>query len=214
MLLTCPRCFTFDDVTYLHAPEGGFLYTCTNTGKHHGDGVWQWVADPNDPTNTKSKSKTATTAVMGAGEGKTNDLLDPFTTILQNLPHGVFYEHGVLEYELRCQYPDLFGHHVAENGHVLLGPGKFTASSTRFAAALMRLERAGVVVHMLGTATGAWSYNSGVSYWALIPAPATTNTLTWVQRCAELDRDRQWTDADQAAVADLAKANSPTGQDS
>ncbi len=207
MLLTCPRCFTFDDVTYLHAPEGGYLYTCTNTGKHDGAGVWQWVADPHDPTDTKATPKTGGTAAVGAGEGKTNDLLDPFAKILWDLPHGVFYEHGVLEYELWCQYPDLFGRHIAENGHRgLLSSASPTASNTRFAAALMRHDKAGYVVHMQGTATGAWDYNSqGVSYWALKPAPPTTSILTWEQRCQDLGRPSHWTEDDKAKATALAK---------
>ena len=70
----------------------------------------------------------------------------------------------MLEYELRLQYPELFGRHVAEAGHVILAPARSTAASVRFTAALGRLERAGVVRKQTGKATGAWSHNSRVSH--------------------------------------------------
>jgi hypothetical protein len=38
MIMNCTKCFAADDVTYIHAPSGGYIYTCTNTAKH--DGVW------------------------------------------------------------------------------------------------------------------------------------------------------------------------------
>jgi len=203
MIMNCTKCFDDADVTYVHAPGGGYVYTCTNTAHHDGEGVWVW---PYDPAPTKGKPGKAG---AGEGQGKTADLLEPFSTILAGLPGGVFHEHGILEYELRTQFPQLFGRHVAENGHVLLGPGKFTASGTRFAAALMCLEREGLVVHVRRPATGAWSYDSGVSFWCLTPAPAEEKLHTWVQRGAELGRDPQWTDDDRTQVAALAAQHGP-----
>jgi hypothetical protein len=172
MFMNCTKCFTADDVTYIHAPEGGYLYTCTNTGKHDGAGVWVWPYDP-APSKAGKTAQAGQAGQAGKGEGqaKTDDLIEPLTTILAALPTGVFHEHGILEYELRLQYPELFGRHVAENGHVLLEPAQGTASGTRFAAAMMRLERTGSATHVRRPATGAWAYNSGVSYWALTPTP-------------------------------------------
>jgi len=209
MIMNCTKCFTADDVTYIHAPEGGYIYTCTNTGKHDGAGIWVWPYDP-APSKTGKPAKAGKSG-PGEGQGKTDDLREPFTAILAGLPSGVFHEHGILEYELRLQYPDLFGRHVAENGHVLLGPGQYTASGTRFAMALVRLGWAGAVVHVRRPATGAWSYDASVSYWATTPAPAEETLHTWVQRCAELGRDPQWTDDDRTQVAALAAQHGPTG---
>ena len=209
MIMNCTKCFTADDVTYIHAPEGGFIYTCTNTGKHDGAGIWVW---PYDPAPAKAAKATKPgKAGPGEGQGKTDDLLEPFTTILAGLPTGVFHEHGIVEYELRRQYPELFGRHVAENGHVLLGPGQYTASGTRFATALMRLERTGSVTHVRRAATGAWSYDSGVSYWSLTPAAPAETLHTWAQRCTEIGRNPQWTDDDRTQVAALAAEHGPTG---
>ena len=38
MIITCPTCFSADDVSYVKAPEDGFLYTCTRTTKHDPQG--------------------------------------------------------------------------------------------------------------------------------------------------------------------------------
>jgi hypothetical protein len=100
----------------------------------------------------------------------TVELVDPFEQILRSLPHALV-EYGVLEYRLRLDYPDLFASHVAARGHYLTGSGQATASSVRFAAALLRLDRAGVLTYEMRPATGAWRYNDKVSYWALMPRP-------------------------------------------
>jgi hypothetical protein len=102
------------------------------------------------------------------------------------------------------QYPAVFGRHVAERGHYLTRTGQITASGTRFAAGLLRLERLEIVTHKLGPATGGWDYNGEVGYWALLPAPGGTDTLSWEQRCGELGRDPGWGSEDFAEVKKLA----------
>lgn len=194
MIITCPQCFSADDVSYVKAPEAGFLYTCTRAKKHDPVGEWQWIADPKDPS----------LATEGWSDGGvTADLIEPFEAILRELPHQ-WIEYGVLEYALRLQYPEIFGRHVAERGHVLVAPSRATASSVRFATGLVRLERAAVVRTRLGPATGAWSYNSQVTHWMLKDASPGSPTLTWAQRCKDLERRPEWTDEDRATVRQLA----------
>lgn len=191
MSMDCPKCGRDAAVTYLKAPDGGHLYTCHYT--HEGQDRWQWLVNPNKP---------AAAAAGWAPNGVTADLISPFENIMRSLPHR-WLEHGVIEYELRLQYPAVFGKHVAERGHHLTTAGQVTASGTRFAAALLRLERLGILVHRGGPATGGWDYNGEVGYWALLPAPEVTDTLTWAQRCADLGREPGWVQADVASVEQL-----------
>jgi hypothetical protein len=106
-------------------------------------------------------------------------------------------------------HPDLFASHVAARGHYLTGSGHATASSVRFAAALLRLDHAGVVMYPMRPATGAWSYNDKVSYWALTPAPPTGAVLTWAEYCDQINRDADWTDYDRATVIAMAANAKP-----
>jgi hypothetical protein len=194
VIITCPRCFNADWVSYVKAPEAGFIYTCTNDGNHDPVGDYQWIADPHD----------SSVAFEGwSDSGVTADLLDPLAQIVRELPH-VWLEYGVIEYELRKQYPSLFGQHVGERGHVIIAPKQPTASSVRFAAALVRLERAGVIRSRPGPATGAWSYNHQISHWILEPVQDSAGALSWQERCVALGRPPEWTDDDRDEVRRLA----------
>jgi hypothetical protein len=195
--LKCPSCGSDAATTYTRAPDSGFLYTCRYT--HDGDGQCTWTANPAKGANAPTGWST---------EGVTTNLVDPLLKIMRALP-DVWLEHGVIEYQLRLDYPDLFAQHVADRGHVLTGAVQATASSVRFATGLLRLERLGTVEHKLGPATGAWSYNAEVGYWALTPIPASEASLTWAQRCADISRDPNWTDADRADVQSLIAGLQP-----
>jgi hypothetical protein len=115
------------------------------------------------------------------------------------VPGEPFVEYGVVEYRFRMNHPDLFAAHVRDRGHVMLAPGVATASSVRFAATLGRLARTGELASVYGPATGAWSYNSQVTYWARPPAPA-GRRITWAAFCCELGRPDTWTDEDRSIV--------------
>ncbi|MGY1840234.1 MULTISPECIES: hypothetical protein [unclassified Modestobacter] len=104
-----------------------------------------------------------------------------------------------MEYRLRLRYPDLFRAHVAEGGHVLLGPTQTTASAVRFGVALGRLARSGHLDFRFGPATGAWSYNGKVSYWCRPPQDG-RSMVSWTEFCASIGRSAGWTDDDRAAV--------------
>jgi hypothetical protein len=189
----CPRCGRDAAVTSITAPGGGQLYTCWFS--HEGEGHISW--------QTASTSETTISS-----DGVTAELVDPFEQILRSLPH-VLVEYGVLEYRLRLDYPEFFASHVAARGHYLTGSGQATASSVRFAAALLRLDRAGVVTYEMRRATGAWSYNDKVSYWALMPRPPVGAVLTWAAYCEQIGRSADWTDDDKAVVAAMAANAKP-----
>jgi hypothetical protein len=195
VVLKCPRCESDAAVTSIAAPDGGLLYTCWFT--HNGDGHVSWQVSNKSTVGISS-------------EGVTLELVDPFERILHALLHALI-EYGVLEYRLRIDYPELFAAHVAARGHVLTGMcgGHATASSVRFAVALLRLERAKVVSYHMRPATGAWRYNEQISFWVLNPAPSGGAVLTWADYCERLGRGADWTDDDRVAVTSMAAAATP-----
>lgn len=184
VFLTCPRCFSADDVAYRRLPDRMVEYTCT--GGHDGVGEHTWLTSQLDAGWSAE-----------ADHGVTDELLEPLLACV--LPDEPFVEFGIVEYRLRLDRPDLFVAHVRERGHVMLAPGIATASSVRFATALGRLARSGDLVSRYGPATGAWRYNSQVTYWARPPAPSTQ--LSWADHCLQLGRSSQWTDEDRAMVS-------------
>jgi hypothetical protein len=186
MFMTCPRCFSADDVTYQRLPDRLVEYHCT--GPHDGAGPHTWLS-----TSDKANWK------QDVVDGVTDELLEPLLRCVR--PGEPFVEYGVVEYRLRVGRPDLFAAHVRDRGHVMLAPGQATASSVRFASALGRLARAGELVSEYGRATGAWSYNGQVTYWASPPAP-TGDRVTWSTFCRRLGRPDTWTDEDRAVVGD------------
>jgi hypothetical protein len=193
--LHCPRCGNDASTTYTKAPDSGYLYTCYLSYAHDGEGSVTWTANPLKGANAPTGWTT---------EGVTTNLVDPLLTIMQAFP-PVWLEHGVIEYQLRLDRPDLFGQHVADRGHYLTGATQATASSVRFAAALLRLERLETVAHRMAPATGAWAYNQEVGYWALAPVPNDDAILTWADRCVQLGRSPDWDEGDREAVAELVK---------
>lgn len=196
----CDKCFTDFDVTWVSLPGGGKRYTCTNAKKHPSgeDHVWE----PPAPEPAKKPSKGG--SVSKTGPKKTDDLLVPFEQIVRGLP-PMWLEHGVIEHELRVQYPKLFGAHVAEAGHSMLGDGEKTASKHRFNQALKRLVGTGILRKKDAAATGAWRKNEAeVSYYALEPVEPGTPDLKWEQYAIDLGRPAEWTDEDRAEVRRLS----------
>lgn len=183
MFVTCPRCFTADDVSYQRLPDKMVQYACC--GAHDGAGEHLWTA-----------SRNAATWTPDGNDGVTDELLDPLARCV--LPDEPFVEYGVVEYRFRLEYPDLFAAHVRDRGHVMIAPGQATASSVRFAATLGRLARSGELVSVYGPATGAWSYNSEVTYWARPPATPGAH-LSWVDYCARIGRSAAWTEEDRTS---------------
>ncbi|HEV7650333.1 MAG TPA: hypothetical protein VGP26_19470 [Actinophytocola sp.] len=55
------------------------------------------------------------------------------------------------------------------------------------------------LVSRYGPATGAWSHNERVTYWAREPVP--DGSLTWVDYCARLGRSPEWTDDDRQGLS-------------
>ncbi len=183
----CPRCFQDDEVIPRRLPDGAIEYVCSGTHQGSGPHTWRGSSDP--------------AAGEMATEGITDELLEPLLACV--VPGEPFAEYGVVEYRFRQQYPQLFRAHVRERGHVLTGKRlDTTASAVRFAMALSRQERSGLLLKRFGPATGAWAYNQRISYWARPPRPS-GKSLTWVAYCSQFGRPADWTDDDRAACAGL-----------
>jgi hypothetical protein len=91
VIVTCPKCFSADDVTYVKAPDAGFLYTCTNAKRHPSGEAYEWVADAKDPT-----------VIYGSSEdGVTTELMDPLEQIIRKLPPA-WIEYGVRSTSYDC----------------------------------------------------------------------------------------------------------------
>lgn len=181
MIITCPRCFTFDDVSSRRLPGRMLEYTCS--ADHGGAGEHVWLG-----------SLDQATSAFDTDEGVTRDLLQPMLTCVR--PGDPFVEYGIVEYRLREGYPEIFISHIRDRGHVMLSRGsQATASSVRFASALSQLARGSELLTVYGPGTGAWSHDERISYWARPPKP-TGPYLSWAQFCADQGRPAEWTPAD------------------
>jgi hypothetical protein len=183
VIITCPKCFSAEDVQPpRRLPDHLLQYRCINPT--HGDHEWFTTRE----------------AIQLPGDVQaevTDELLEPLRRCVD--PGDPFVEYGIVEYRLHTRFPDLFAAHVAQQGHTMFGSRAYTASSVRFGVALGRLERSGELVSEYGPATGAWHYNSLVTYWAK-PATADRHRKTWSEYCADIGRSAEWTDEDRLGL--------------
>jgi hypothetical protein len=207
LIVTCPRCFAYDDVLPpRRQPDGRIEYTCT--GDHDGAGEHVWSIAPAvveaPSTRTSTARKTAARKPGAAPQTRsstedaaTEELLEPLLACVKS--GEPFVEYGVVEYRFRLARPDLFVAHVRERGHVMLGArrGQATTSTARFTKALGRLERSGELVMVKGPGTGAWRHDQSIAYWARPPRPSGP-LLTWSMYCATQGRTPEWTEEDRA----------------
>jgi len=116
---------------------------------------------------------------VGLSYNKAEDLGVP-NDLLACLEHGEpFVEYGVVEYRYATTgNPSVYKQLVDDYGHTALGPKQYTASAF-IAATLGRMEKEGTLAYKYDKATGFWSYNGGISYWALRPASSDAPPLTF-----------------------------------
>jgi hypothetical protein len=178
MSRTCPRCFRADEVTQQRSIDGLWTFTCDD-GVAHGDGapyVWDATNEP-----------------LGS-EGDVQQSLTPYLAPLRScvVPGEPYLEYGVVEWRFRALAPQLFSELVAEHGHTRLNPITSKKSASAYLAqALGLLAASGELVRVYGPATGTWSYNGRVTYWAAPPAPPTTSRLSWKQFALDNGLDPQ-----------------------
>jgi hypothetical protein len=143
-------------------------------------------------------------------ERLTDDLMDPMLTCFEEFDGWV--EYGVIEHRLREVAPAIFARHVAESGHVMLGPSRETASKNRFGRALRRLCSQGHLEVRMQSSTGAaWQHDRMISYWRRLPIHQGTDVqqsdsvLTWAHYCAAIGREDHWIDSDRVGLVGPAK---------
>lgn len=166
MSRTCPRCFTADEVTQRPSIDGLWTFTCDYGSKHDDGRPHTW-----DATNDADRS-----------EGDVRQSLTPYLSPLRNclLPDEPYVEYGIVEWRFRGLAPRLFADLVKDHGHRQLNPIETSKSTSAYLAqALGLLAADGDLVRVYGPATGTWSYNGQVTYWAVAPGPPTTSRLSW-----------------------------------
>lgn len=195
--------------TYAHDDRAPRFWTVPAVTPRAARGAGTRTATPRTTTPRATAAPRAARAAKAAPATTAAELTEPLLAVLETLPTA-WIEHGVIEYRLRMDRPELYGRHVADAGHVLLRPGATngtTASGLRFATALLRLEREGAVTHYNAAPTGAaWAQDKLVGYWARRPKPPREEVVTWEAYAVDtLGRaDGDWTDQDRAEVAELA----------
>lgn len=168
MSRTCPACFSADEVTQVRSIDGLWTFTC-DYGSKHPDGlprVW-------DASNE-----------VDVAEDDVRQSLSPYLSPLRAcvLPDEPYVEYGIVEWRFRTLAPVLFAGLVAEHGHKRLNPiASKKTTSAYLAQGLGLLAADGELVRLYGPATGTWSYNGQVTYWAIAPGPRTTARLSWRQ---------------------------------
>lgn len=218
----CPTCGGTAAVTSTTTADA-ITYRCAATYAHDDHAPRFWTVPKAAPRAARTPSAPRAPRTPGAPRTRTAgaaaktvpatsaaELTAPLLAVVESLP-AAWIEHGVIEYRLRVDQPELFGRHVADAGHVLLRPGATngtTASGLRFATGLLRLERESAVTHFNAPPTGgAWQQDRLVGWWALRPKPPRDQLLSWETYAVEtLGRENgDWTDEDRAEVAQLAR---------
>lgn len=119
----------------------------------------------------------------GVGRGGMLEELGVYQTLIDVLvPGDPFVEYGVVEHRFATAAPRLYADLVQRYGHTALAPRRYTVSAL-LAGALAGLAADGSVTRTSGPATGRWSYNTQISYWALSPAEDRT-PLSWTDFAA------------------------------
>lgn len=160
----CKLCGHDDDVVMFPAGDAGvWNFTCTATTGHAEPYTWPVTVE------AKMAGRQGITAELG--------LYDDLPRCLH--PREPWVEHGILEHRYKLLRPDVyFDKLLPRYGHVALKPKRYT-TSVFIASALSQLTREGAVAWQYAKATGFWSYNGEISYWALPPAPSKGERLTW-----------------------------------
>lgn len=166
----CPLCAHDDDVTMVVLGPGMWNYTCT--GHTHPD-PFQWQS-------SSSSASTAERELLG-GKSEALGLYDDLPACL--VPGEAWVEYGVVEWRYSQRNPRIYQQLLDDYGHTRIAPKQYTASAF-IASALGRLQDAGILGHHVAEATGYWSYNGVISYWALPPLPPTSNLRTWAAYAA------------------------------
>jgi hypothetical protein len=100
---------------------------------------------------------------------------------------GRWVEYGLVEREYARGHPGDFEWLYKRYGHSHDQDSKQYTVSAFLASTLGTLSRHGSVRFHSGAATGRWSYNGNISYWAVDPEPQWEDRLSWESAGADVD---------------------------
>jgi hypothetical protein len=151
--------------------EGAYTFACDRSTGHPTPGPHTWMQAP-EPADMPELTELAQELRL--------DVELPAAIALYP---GRWVEYGVVEAAYASANPHDFARLVERYSHTAIAPTQYSASAF-IAATLGRLSRTGHVLFHAGPATGRWSYNGKISWWALPPEPAWEARTSWV----DLDR--------------------------
>ena len=174
----CPLCGSDDAIEVETLAPGAWRYTCGNERRHGARGPWSWIG------------REVSSPEEDVVEGKAAEL-----GLYDDLPRCLvagepFVEYGIVEYRYSKLRPSTYKRLIDDYGHTRQGPKKYTASAF-IASALSRLADLSELTFFVGPATGYWSYNSTISYWALAPGPEESARLTYQEFATQIGIDPQ-----------------------
>jgi len=169
MAQVCPFCGIDEFVTKIPLGPGYFEFTCGRAAKHPNSKPCTWKGTATDVDTTGL-----------SGPVPYQDVLNGLRAAIVN--HEPWIEYGIVEKRYAAIATHDFEILREAYGHRILGPSlsrHFTVSAY-LAKALGVLRDKGELAHMTYRATGLWSYNSSISYWAAPPpGPSKTETTTF-----------------------------------
>jgi hypothetical protein len=138
--------------------DGSLIFTCDRSRGHPEDAphIWLRVPAPPDVPGVDGLA-----AELGLG-------MDLPAALKQFA--GMWVEYGLIERAYALYRPTEFARIVNEFGHNAIEPKRYTTSAF-VGRALGALGRQGTIGYRNGPATGRWSYNSSISWWAVHPLP-------------------------------------------
>lgn len=145
----------------------GYAFACDRSG-HPEQGSYTWTVAPEAP---ESLSMSGLAAEL--------NLWVNLTYVVSAYP-GRWVEYGVIERAYAAAHPADWSLLVERFGHTAIASKGYTVS-TYLAKALGSLASQGAVAYHDGKATGRWSYNPQISWWAAFPEPEwmPANQLSW-----------------------------------
>ena len=156
-----------EDVAGVRLNEDSYVFTCDRSTGHPLPGPYSWMQAPEPPDLPE---------ISGLARELHLDVELP-TAIAKHADQWA--EYGVVEIAYATARPADFATLVDRYGHTAIEATRYSASSF-IASTLGRLSRTGKVLFRWGPATGRWSYNSQISWWALPPGPDWTHRTSWV----------------------------------
>jgi hypothetical protein len=165
-----------EDVAGVKSNDVELTFTCPRTSGHPKPGPHQWIGTIDAPGLTELGG-------LADELGLTTELPAAIATY-----PGKWLEFGVVEAAYAELHPADFALLVDRYSHTAIAATHFSASAF-LAGALGRLNRSGYVLYHYGPATGRWSYNGGISWWAIAPEPewSDATTVSWASLARTMD---------------------------